>query len=184
MKTNIFILKILLPVVVSFILIRVIKIPFSFYPLSFALVIGIFNWDIHKYKPLLGILLNVLVSYVTFLLAYSSMALVGYVTRGLFNNVFNDETVGIITFSISPYVIAPLLVFWGYSFVFEIPKTKLTTTIVVVSVILINVQYYYLYFQGLNQNSINSFTGWQVIMALALQLMLNQKNEVKILYNK
>lgn len=175
MKKNILILKVLLPSVVSFALIRIVEIPFSFYPLSFALVIGIVNWNIHKYKPLLGIFLSIWVSYLTFLIAYSSMLLVGYLTKELFKNAFNDETIGIITFSISPYIIAPLLVFWGYSFIFNISKTKLTKTIIFVSIMLINLQYYFFYSQGLNQNSINSFTGWQVIMIIALQLIITQK---------
>ncbi len=177
MTKNIFILKILLPSVICFILIHIIKISFSFYPLSFGLVIGIINWNIHKNNSLLGVLLSILVSYGAFLIAFFSFA----VTGATFDFMDGDSG-SILGLTISAYIIAPLLLFLSYTFVFRIPKNKLSIIIIIISVILLIVQNYFFYSQGLNQNSINSFTGWQVIMALALQLMIYQK-ELKKLFN-
>jgi len=170
MKKYILLLKVLLPAVMCFILIRIIEIPFSFYPLSFGLIIGVVNWSFHKYKPILGVSLSVFVSYIAFFVAYFSFAITGKLLG------FIDRNSGsVLALTISAYVIAPLLVFYGYRFVFDGPKAKITAFIIMLSIIILVLQSYLFYYNELNQKSINAFAGWQIIMSLALQLIICQK---------
>jgi len=90
MKNCILILKILLPVAICLILIGIIKIPFSYYPLSFGLVIGLANWNSHKYNLLLGVLLSIFVSHIAFYLAYFSFA----ITINIFSFMKGDTCLG------------------------------------------------------------------------------------------
>jgi len=152
-----------------------------YYPLSFGLVIGLINWKFHKYKPFLGVFFSVLVSYASFFIAYFSIIITGEVVGSILD-INGDESKGVIAFIISPFIIAPMLVFLSYMFVFNIPKTKLTMYVVLFSVIFLVLQSYFFFYYvdsysiDLSGHKIlNPYTIWQIIMALAIQLIINQK---------
>lgn len=171
------ILRILFPSIICFVIIYITNMSIDYYPLSFGLVIGFTNLGLHKYKALLGILLSVIVSYASFFIAYFSFAITG----NIFNFIVSGDLGNILGLNVSTNIIAPLLVFLLYRIVFNIPKTKLTIIVVLSSVVFLVLQSCFFYY--MNSTQIDSFMGkilnlytiWQVIMALALQIIINQK---------
>lgn len=109
--------KIILPAILCVLIIYITKISILYYPLSFGLIIGLVNWKIHKYNPYLGVLLSVMMSLISFWVAFLSM--------GLFSNLgelITDNTnyrLGdgskIYYLIISVNMIAPLLVLFLYN---------------------------------------------------------------------
>ena len=175
-------IKILIPAILCVVILYITKMSISYYPLSFGLVIGIVNWKLHKYNPYLGVLLSVLVSMISFWLSFLSMGLFNNLGELITNNtnyVLGDGA-KIYYLIIAVYIIAPLLVLRFYKFVFNISKTKFNLT-VIISVIIILLLIYGIkpnYFID-NYPKISPYIIWQFIMALALQLILYQK-ELKI----
>ncbi|PCI31011.1 MAG: hypothetical protein COB60_12990 [Flavobacteriaceae bacterium] len=174
MKENIFIFKILLPITICFILINIVKIPFSFYPLSFGLIIGLANWNIYKYKLFLGVLLSIFVSYLAFFIAYFSFTITGKMFS--FMKGDSGSVLGIV---ISTYIIAPLLVFTFYKFVFKIINSKITIFIIIASISILVLMFYFLFSVELIHESLDLYTIWQMIMILALQLIIYQSKIFK-----
>jgi hypothetical protein len=173
MKNSFINFKIVLPSIICFLLIRIAKIPFSFYPLSFGLIIGIINWNVHKYNPYLGAISSVIISYTAFYIAYFSFVITGGIVS------FMGDSGSVLGLTISTYVIAPILVFLFYKFIFKMSNSKLTMLIVIISIFVLVLQNYFFYSNELNKESLNSFTAWQIVMALALQLIIYQKEIFK-----
>lgn len=168
-------LNIIIPSLICFCLLFFPKISFGIYPLIFGLIIGLFNANKTKgLHSLIIILLSVILSYTVFYISYFSMIPIGFLLNALFENVLNDEIIGVLVFFISPYIIAPLIMFYFYKLLFKINTTKLGNIIIIISVLLIVIQWCFFYYLKLNTNSINSFISWQVIMALGIQIMIYQ----------
>ncbi|KAB1071097.1 hypothetical protein F6U93_01530 [Tamlana haliotis] len=111
-------------------------------------------------------------------MAYYSMAAFGYIREFLLINnniIMSDDNARELAFIISPFVIAPILVFLAYKLVFNYPKSKITLLIVLFSILLLVLQSCYFFFIAKPIDDANLFlnlyTIWQVIMALALQLI-------------
>jgi len=168
-------LKVLLPSLFYLGLFYIFKLPFNYYPLCFGLIIGIVNWNIHKHKPIVGVLLSVLVSYITYFIAYLSIGVVGYLIKLLFKDIFNlnSDLIGRLSFTISPFIIAPLLAFIAYRYVFHIPKTRTTLLIVLSAVVLLFVRSYF-FMDFIGNNILNPYSLWLIIMTLAIQLAIYQ----------
>ena len=148
---------------------------FTYYPLVFGLVIGLTNWGYFKYKQILGLVLCLILSYVTFFTGYFSLAL----TTVIFD--FLGDLGNIIALIISAFIIAPLLVFFAFKFVFKFAKTRFTNLIVTISVFLLALQSYFMLNVGdsisddlIDNKFFNPFTTWQIIMALAIQTIIYQ----------
>ena len=153
----------------------------EYYPLSFGLVVGIVNWDVHRYRPILGVLLSLFVSYVSFFIAYFSLGIFGNIRDSILENtnfVISDDSMGVLGFVISPFVIAPLLVFFFYRFVFFIPKSKLTLMTIMFTVLLLAIISYSIISYADN-SIVKPYILWQLVMAIALQLIINQKITLK-----
>lgn len=157
-----------------------------FFPLIFGSVIGLINFRTHKYNPYTGIILSIIVSFATFFIAYFSIWVVIYILNYL-NELLvidiNDAKILTLSFIISPFIIAPLLVYYGYTFIFNFPKTKFTLLVVLIAILLLILQacFYYYYEDFKNNSAINIYLIWQVIMVLALQLIIYQR-ELKALF--
>lgn len=144
----------------------------------------------HRYKPIIGITFSIIVSYTIFFITYFSWGSINnfieFILKSTGNRFYGKESIILITFVVFFFIIAPLLVFYAYRFVFNIPKTKLTKLIVVLSLIIIfSYSFFYLYLA--NSSSIDSLTNlyiWQSVIALGLQLILYQKEVKKIYKNK
>ncbi len=157
----------------------------DYYPLLFGLIIGFSNWNIHKFKPYLGTVLSVVVSYVSYGLGILSFFVFLFLIELINKNTsyrIGEDDVGIYFHILSPYIIAPLLVFYFYKFVFNVPKTRKTIWIIVISICLLLglklfieflAKDYIISFQ--DYKFLGKFEIWQFIMALALQLILYQE---------
>lgn len=177
-------LRILLPSVLCVLVIYMTNMSLDFYPLSFGLIIGLVNWDIHKNKPLLGVFLSILVSYTSYLIAYFSLMIATNVPDTILG--FSVDAANFFTFIVSPFVIAPLLIFFLYQFVFNIPKTKTTLFVILLSIVFLVLQsaLFYYYVDALpteisDNKILNSYTIWQIVMALAIQIIITQRVNVK-----
>lgn len=153
---------------------------FIYYPLVFGLIIGFANWNSHKYKIFVGIILSVLSSYISFFIGYFSIGFTIEIVSSMFNYISEDAK-GRIAFMIAPFIISPLILFLLYTFVFKIPKTRFTTFIIIFTfILLISQSYFFYYIDAFSINSsntkiLNPYTMWQIIMALAIQLLVSQK---------
>jgi len=178
MKKNI--IKIISPSIICALIILLTELPLEYYPISFGLIIGLTNWNLHKYKPYLGVLLSVLASFVSFFIAFYSSFLVENLVDFIFKETdyfVGDESRGTLTFIISPFIIAPILVFLVYSYIFNFPKVKRTTMIILISIVLLVLNACLAFYYGIGK----PYVFWQVIMALAIQLIVYQKTIIKTL---
>lgn len=183
MKGINFSLKILAPSILCAIVIISTKMDLDYYPLSFGLIIGLVNWNYHRNNSYFGVILSLVISYASFIISYASTGLLAEMLKPL----LGEDKAGIIALTIFPFVIAPLLVFFSYKLVFNYKiKTKFSKIILISSIILLVTMFYvhYNYSEyGRDQQEFNAFlnpyTLWQIIVALALQLLLHQKSLVK-----
>jgi len=155
-----------------------------YYPLSFGLVIGIINWEAHKYNAYIGVLLSVVVSFISFWLAFFSTGIFSFFCELITNNtniVIGEKSMINFTYIIAPSIIAPLLVFLSYGFVFDFSKEKFTKYIILISIVLLILQSSFFYSNNdfLKDSRLIPFTIWQVIMTLSLQLVLHQKAKLE-----
>lgn len=166
-------LQIVLPAIVCLLIAYFTKTSIWYYPLSFGLVIGLVNWSSHKNNPLLGTLLVVLVSYASFFASYFGVGFVAY----LLDFMKGDEG-ALLALSIAPNIISPLLLFILFHFIFKIKKNKLRIFVILFSIIFlffysyipISLEWYYLH----DNRLLNPSVIWQVIMALAIQILIHQ----------
>lgn len=178
------ILRVIIPAILCAIVIYITNIPLEYSTLSFGLIIGLVNWNFHKYKPWLGILLSILLSFVSFTLAYLSFA----TTKAIFDSM-NIDSESVLSTTVSINVIAPLLLFLSYTFIFKIPKTRLTVIVIMFSLfILVFKSYLHYYIDSIsidfqNYKVLKSYAIWQVVMALAIQLLVNQRKINKLRLN-
>lgn len=176
-------IKILLPSVICGMIVYFSSISIEYYPLLFGLVIGLINWDTHIYKPLLGVIFSTLASYASFFIALFSSFVFGYIHDFIVkstNFVISDNMTRNFSIIVTSFIIAPLLVFFFYKYVFKIPKTKINLIIIYSSILLL-VFVSYSFIEIEERNLLNPFFLWQIIMALSLQLILYQK-ELKMLF--
>ncbi|MFL0094806.1 hypothetical protein, partial [Tenacibaculum maritimum] len=103
-----------------------------FYPLSFGFIIGLFNWKKHKYNPYLGTILSLIVSNISFWLAFLCIGIFSAFREFIMNNTsfVIGEDMNIYYLMISAFIIAPILVFFSYKFIFNLPKTKLSLIVI------------------------------------------------------
>lgn len=175
--------RILLPPLICGIIVYYSNLSIEYYPMLFGLIIGLINWDVHVYKPLLGILLSILTSYASFFIALFSSFVFGYIQEYIMETtdfVISDRVTRNFSIIVTSFIIAPLLVFFLYRYVFNIPNSKISLIITGISIILL-VLISYSFIEIEDKHLLNPFFLWQIIMALAIQLILYQK-ELKTLF--
>ncbi len=171
----------MLPAVLCVFIIYITNLSIEYYPILFGLIIGLVNWGFHKKEPLLGVVFSILASYICFYLTFLSMYFVGSffeLIKGNINHLIDNELIAIIAFSISPFVVSPILLFFAYKFIFNFPKKTVTFFIIISAIILLfayNIYINFYYESLLNNRILNPYTIWQVVMALAIQLIIYQK---------
>lgn len=184
-------LKIIIPSVIC-----ILGLPFieniDFYPLLFGIVIGIINWNAHKFKPLIGCFLSIVISYTSYGIGLLSFAFYLFILEFLNENMNYAVTIdihGAYGYILAPFIIAPIVLFLLYKFVFDIPKTNITSFTIVISIVLLTTQSYFLIIENNYTFQTEKFVIWdpyviwQVVMALALQVIIYQ-NEIASFYSK
>lgn len=153
------------------------------FPLIFALVIGFVNINKFKFNFLKSLLLFLFFSYVSFFVGYFGSFILAKLLGTL------GDLGNIIAIIISAFIISPTLLYYSYSYIFKLLKTKFSIYVMAISLILMFIiSFFTLYVMDyISDNNffdtklLNPFVLWQVIMALALQLILYQ-NELKTLF--
>ncbi len=180
-------IKIILPAILCVLIIYITKMSLWYYPLSFGVIIGLVNWKKHKYNSYIGTLLSVIVSFASFWISFFFFGVFSALREFIINNTNYsiNESMLVYYLIISAFIIAPILVFTLYKFVFKIPKTKFSLYIIISSIILLILDFMFFWnFQETNNFSeMLPYVIWQFIMALSLQLILYQE-EIKALFNK
>lgn len=175
--------KVLLPSLICGMIVYFSNLSIEYYPLLFGLVIGSINWHAHIYKPLLGLFLSTLASYISFFIALFSSFVFGYIHEYIVettNFVISDGVTRKFSIIVTSFFIAPLLVFFFYRYVFHIPNSKINSIIVSVSILLLAL-IGYSFIEIEERHLLNPFFLWQIIMAFAIQLIIYQK-ELKALF--
>ncbi len=147
---------------------------FEYYPIFFGLIIGFLNWESHRFNPFYGVFLCALLAFLSFIVSYFSLSIYDYLREFLLNNtdsVISDDAMREVGFIISPFVLAPFLVFLSFLFVFNIKKTKRVLLIIISSIVLLILTALILY----NIEVGDPYLFWQLIVALTVQLMINEK---------
>ncbi|MAN28780.1 MAG: hypothetical protein CMH15_12735 [Mesonia sp.] len=153
------------------------------FPLIFTLVIGLININKFKFNFLKSLLLCVFFSYLSFFVGYFGSFFLGKLLGG-FGDLGNISAI-----IISAFIISPILLYYSYSYIFELFKTKFNIYVMTITLTLMFIISFYTFYimDYISDNNffdtklLNPFLLWQVIMALALQLILHQK-ELKALF--
>jgi len=184
LKNILLVSRVILPAIICALLILILKQYMEYqFILIFGIAIILFNYGKTRYNFILSFLLSVILSYGVFFLAILIPGVIGFLAMGggldgkkpemilgvNMNSFFYITTVAII---------APLFMFYCYRILFKTEKIKYFNLIKWVSVVVL------LIFGVTNVYSVmedSILIYWQVVMALALQLILYQK-ELKALF--
>jgi len=175
------VLRILLPIILFIILgyipeiislekIINFEIALYFYqPITFGLIIGLVFWKFFTSNPLINLCLGIGGCLVCYLIGYVGIFLIGDVENR-------------ITPLVSMFIVAPLLTFLLYGYLFKIPITRFTTTVIILTPVILIVYAYCLHTAPRNINQyltnhkiFNALQMWQIVMAIAIGLLVNQK---------
>lgn len=151
--------------------------------LTFGIVIVLFNYGKTKYNFILSFIVSVILCYVVFFLSIAISGVIGYLIMG---GDVDEKIEGLILgidinnlLSLIPIaIISPLLMFYSFQIIFIIEKNSCFNIIKWFSILIL--PFLGILFRGFFDNSY-SYIYWQVIMVLALQLILYQK-EIKELF--
>ncbi|HIC32343.1 MAG TPA: hypothetical protein EYO76_10545 [Flavobacteriaceae bacterium] len=185
MKNRNVIFKILLPPLLCILCLSYIN-DSDFYPLEFGLIIAIFNYNHFNFKPYVGVIVSVLVSYVVYLLAALSFVGMWYLNQSMISyNTMNEGLIAKVITIISVCFIAPLLLFYLYGFIFKISKSKNSKWVIIISIVTLIFLQINDFNKEANFSSIKEYdyfnlsVYWQFVMALAIQLNIYQNNFFK-----
>jgi hypothetical protein len=147
------------------------------FPLVFAIALSVLNFGNYKINQLLGIVLTIMFSYAAFFGGYFSL----YITGNIFS--FLSDLGSALAISISAFVIAPLLFFYGLGYLFSINNTSFVYSIKIISILLLSVyallvlgDFIETSFIQSNLSLLNPYNLWQIVMALAVQLIIYEKH--------
>ncbi|GAB1308027.1 hypothetical protein KH5_07100 [Urechidicola sp. KH5] len=171
-------LKILLPGIICVLVLFLTNMSIWYYPITFGLVIGLLNFRRHVYQPFIGVLLSLAASLVSFWAAYFCLGVFTSLRKKLYTN--NEIIVDDLTFYdalITPFVITPLLTFFFYRHVFKIGISRSGFFVIIASVLLLILvfSFFWFYLQEFNFSNKLPYMIWQLIMATALQILINKK---------
>lgn len=172
-------LRILLPVLLCILSLSVFKIQLDYYPISFALIISVINWDNSQLKPVYSLILNIISSFIIFLIFYITSL---FLIKGL-SPLLGENLSSLIGFTLGAFILAPIAVFLTYNkFIFLFPKTKLTIYLMIISIIIltiISITFFYCsdngFYDFLKKFNVDHYVLWQIVMTLTIQLIIYQK---------
>ena len=180
-------IKIILPSVLCLLIIYITKMPIWFYPLLFGFIVGLINWKVHRYKPYIGLFLCIISSLVSFWLAIFCVGIFSNFREFILNNtdIMISESIKMYDVFIPPFIVAPLLVFFLFRFIFFFPKTKFSLYVIISSILLLILDFLFFWNYPKKDDYFKMlpYIIWQFIMALSLQLILYQ-DEIKAVFNK
>ena len=177
--------KITLPAAICVLLFIFLEWDIGYHVLFFSLAIILFNYDKVKYAYATSFIFSVGLSYTAFFVSIALYFGIGYIIMQVIELDKLDD-ISIFGFNskqllllIPVAIISPILMFFSYQILFKIKKSNYFKTIKWTTIIIL------VLFGILRQNFKDGYSSifWQLIMALALQLILYQK-ELKTLLKK
>lgn len=173
--------KIFLPPIICVALIYFFKVYIDLqYILTFGLIIVIFNKEKTRHDFILSFLYSVVLCCLVLVLAMSLHSGFAYLIKNILKVDLKDNFIlGDLPALIPVSIISPLLMFYSYRLLFKIEKTSYFIKVKWISVFI-------LIMLGLTKVLFEDdkyFMSWQFVMALALQLILYQK-EIKNLFRR
>ena len=179
LKKNILVLyKIIIPSIICVALIYFFKVYIDFqFILTFGLVIIIFNKEKTKHNFILCLLYSIILCFLVLFLSMGIHSGFTYFIKNLLMiDLKRNPILGDILALIPISIISPILMCYSYSLLFNIEKTKYFFIIKWISVFILIVL-------GLTKILFEKdryFMSWQFVMALALQLILYQKELIAL----
>lgn len=184
MKYNIIYFRVILPAILSSAIVFILEGNLWLAPLIFGLIVGLVNWKVDKYNQFFGCLFSVFLSYVVFALGWFGAGFWKYILEYLFGNIFSKNDIFNLTFLITTFIIAPLLIYLLYRLLFKFPMTIFTLFATVFSIIILVCIVLFLPIGDDKQNLMSNFSVWhviiwQLIVIMTLQIMIVQKEIFK-----
>ncbi len=175
-------IKILLAPILCVLSVFIFKLDLDFFPLVFSIVISVINFKKFKTNPFLGSIYSLLLSFSIYVASLS----VSLLSIKCFETIFGESVSGLIGTILGTFILAPLLVYEAYRFLFTYTRTKKTIFIISIS-ILVLITLFVLTFYSIiktnykifDYNTIDIYCIWQIVVALALQLIIYQKEIFK-----
>lgn len=153
-----------------------------YYPISFGLIIGLFNWKylkikISKFKIVSSILVSIIISLSAFFLGIFSLSL-----NDFFESILGNDLAKYISIIFGTCIIATLTLYFLYSKAYDIDY-ELRNYIIIVLTIIFLIIYLIFHFKFIGEYITNDklsvllspYAIWQFTIALGLQLILNKK---------
>lgn len=185
MKYSTIFFKVLLPTILCVLITYFAGGGLLFGPLLFGLIVGLVNWNLHKYDPFFGCLFSIILSYIVFAIGWFGLDFWKHIIEYILDDIFfkNNISSSDLAFLITTFVIAPLLIYLLYKILFKIPMGKFTLLIIIssifilifISVLLTDDKKYHI----ISNFNVWQVINWQLIVMLSLQFMINQKNILK-----
>ncbi|MCA0957454.1 hypothetical protein LCL86_00250 [Muricauda ruestringensis] len=194
MKRLPYIFKIILPVLVAALGLVIVYKKIDFYPLLLGLIIGVFNWNLHRINSIISTLICVIASYVVYGISILSFAIYVPIEEVLSNSLgytIGKDQIAEVGFIITPFVIAPILMFLAVKFIFKTVKRRHTTLIIFMTILVLVLQaliFHHSTFIGIEATQKEFYDYpyilWVIIMVLAIQLILFNDNPNKSIKNQ
>ncbi|PQJ21565.1 hypothetical protein [Tenacibaculum sp. SG-28] len=176
MKSQLAFLKLIYPAFVCIIFIFTTKVNLEYYPLIFGVTIGLFNVKHNRHPVLLGILLCVIASYMSFFAGYLGF----FLLLGFFKPLLGEEIGAYIFIILCPFIISPIILYYLLKYLFDIGNNKVNNYIMFFSIVtlVIIAVVFFLKAQGIYDYDYNSlfspYVLWSFIMAFSIQILIKK----------
>lgn len=137
---------------------------------TFGLVMGLSNFQAIKINKVPGVVLSVLFSFLSFLIAYLSFGLFANAI-----NLINQDSANILSLLISAYIIAPVSLLVLYSFIFNYGDFKTKKVYMALSIILLLVVGYLIPYFKIFEKNVVIFSVWQITMSFVIHIVSSKR---------
>lgn len=176
-KMNYTIFNYLLPSLISFFCVYILKIPFDYYPIILGVSLGLTNWNFFKFNKFVGLILSVLFCILCAFLSYQIFIFSALIFGG-------NEINTLLNLIVSSSFISPLLLILMYRLIFEIKLSKRNIVIIISLTVLLFIifytfiKYYENSIEFIINNGFNPYSIWVILFSLVFQMILNREKTI------
>lgn len=175
-------LRIILPSFICVLLFKIFTIDISYHVFFFGFIIAVFNLNKTNYNYIVSLVFSICLSYLAFLISIGLYFGIGYILMQ-FIQLDKLEEISIFNYNFKNFlmlfpitVFSPLLVFVFYKVLFKIDNGYYFRVVKWITISLLVI--YGIIQKDFENESISVF--WQLIMALSIQLVINEKQIKKL----
>ncbi len=176
-------IRIILPSLICVLLFYVFKLDIGYHILFFGLIIVLFNLSKTKYNYIISFTSSVGLSYLAFFVSIGLYFGIGYILMQFLELDKLDE-VSIYEYNLKNFlmllpvsIISPIFMFQFYKYLFKINKGNYFKVIKWITIIILII--FGIIKKDFEDESASAF--WQFMMALAIQLLIYEKELVKLI---